>query len=127
MEKKEVKKRLKACKKQIKKSNIAVRGFMKQQKFKKGSYGKLQRTSIWKKAKEQLLEYNRLKGIDLICAYCKKKVENNPILHHIRYNWTALFTPANVIFLHYTCHNKLHDDIKNKRKRKWKKGIRTFE
>lgn len=57
MEKKEVKKQLKVCKKQIKKSNITVRGFMKQQKFRKGSYGKLQHTGIWKKAKEQLLEY----------------------------------------------------------------------
>lgn len=124
---KETKKAIKECKKQIKKRNIAVRGYMKTNKYRKGSYGTLQHTNIWKKAKENLLEYYRLMNIPLLCPYCNKEIKDKPILHHIKYNWEALFTPNNIIFLHYTCHNKLHDDLKDKKKRKWKKGIKKFD
>lgn len=67
-EKKALKKELKVCKKQIRHSNYAVRGFMK----------------------KQLLQYHEIKYHQLICFNCGQKITRNPILHHKRYNWKQL-------------------------------------
>lgn len=107
-EKKALKKELKVCKKQIKYSNYAVRGFMRSQQYQKGSYRKLQGTSIWSNAKSQLLYYHELKYHQLICFKCGQVITSNPILHHKKYNWKALFSPQYVGFVHQVCHNEVH-------------------
>lgn len=118
---KDQKRQLKACKKQIKISNWAVQGFMRAQNYSPGSYQRLQSTDIWTRAKQQLLEYYRLKNIDLICFYCTTEISNNPTLHHKAYNWKRLFDPKNVTFLHGSCHSKLHTEKRGYKKGTWKK------
>jgi len=123
---KQQKKQLKVCKKEIKKSNIAVRGFMRSNKYRKGSYRKLQHTNIWSIAKRQLLHYFRLKGIKLICFYCKTEILSKPILHHKSYNWKALFNPNNIAFLHKDCHEQLHKEKRGYKKGTWKKILKAM-
>ncbi|MFW9874335.1 MAG: hypothetical protein ACFFG0_14615 [Candidatus Thorarchaeota archaeon] len=121
---KEQKNLLKACKKQIKYSNWAVQGFMRANDYFPGSYQKLQSTDIWKRAKEQLLEYYRIKSLKLICFYCNTEILSNPTLHHKAYNWNRLFSPKNVIFLHAECHTKLHNERRGYKRGTWKKILK---
>jgi len=122
MSEKALKKELKVCKKQIRHSNYAVRAFMRNQHYQKGSYQKLQKTRIWSHAKNQLLHYHELKYHQLVCFKCGRQIISNPILHHKRYNWKQLFTPRYVRFAHRECHTALHST-----KRGYKKSLRYYQ
>jgi hypothetical protein len=121
---KDQKLQLKGCKKAIKISNWAVQGFMRTNNYRPGSYQKLQSTEIWRKAKQQLLEYYRIQNIKLICFYCNTEILDNPALHHKAYNWNRLFSPKNVVFLHTQCHNKLHSEKRGYKRGIWKKVLK---
>lgn len=121
-EKKALKKELKACRKQIKYSNYAVRGFMRLQHYQPGSYQKLQKTKIWTNAKIQLLHYHKIKYNQLTCFNCKREIANNPILHHKKYNWKKLFAPKYVGFVHRGCHDAVHSV-----KRGYKKSLSYYQ
>ncbi|MFX1478660.1 MAG: hypothetical protein ACFFCI_11080 [Promethearchaeota archaeon] len=103
------KKELKELKKQIKYSNWAVRGFMRAQQYQKGSYRKLQKTAIWRNGKQWVIKYYELLKLPMICPICQAEITSNPLLHHKKYNWKKLFNPKNIKFLHYDCHQQLHD------------------
>ena len=107
-ERKALKKELRVCKKQIKRSNYAVRVFMKMQYYQPGSYRKLQTTKIWSNAKNQLLHYHELKFHQFICFKCGQVITSNPVLHHKKYNWKKLFAPQYISFVHQKCHNTVH-------------------
>ena len=107
-ERKALKKELRGCKKQIKRSNYAVRGFMRMQYYQPGSYRKLQTTKIWVNAKNQLLHYHELKYRQLICFKCGQVITSNPVLHHKKYNWKKLFAPQYIRFVHQECHSAVH-------------------
>ena len=94
--------------KDIKKSNIAVRGFMRSNKYRKGSYRTLQRTQIWTIAKRQLLKYYTLKQIPLVCFKCNQEIRGGATLHHKKYNWKKLFSPRYITFCHKNCHEVVH-------------------
>jgi len=121
---KEQKLLLKACKKQIKMSNWAVQNFMHANNYYPGSYQKLQSTEIWKRAKQHLLEYYRIKGLEMICSYCNAEISSTPTLHHKAYNWNRLFSPKNVDFLHNDCHTNLHKEKRGYKKGTWKKILK---
>lgn len=107
-EKKVLKKEIKGCNKQIKYSNLAARGFMRQQYYQPGSYRKLQNTEIWRNAKRHLLNYHRLKYSEITCFKCGGAIINNPVLHHKRYDWKKLFSPRYIEFVHRSCHTAVH-------------------
>jgi hypothetical protein len=121
-EKKIIKKELKVCKKQIKYSNYAVRGFMRTQQYQKGSYRKLQRTGIWRNAKNQLLHYHKIKYHRLVCFKCGQPITDTPVLHHKKYNWKRLFSPQYVSFTHRACHEEVHSGKKG-----YKRSLSYFE
>ena len=118
-EKKTIKKQIKICKREIKLSNYAVRGFMRGQDYRSGSYRKLQTTRIWTIAKERLLYYHEIKNIPLICFHCGQEIMSTPVLHHKKYNWNKLFKPKYVEFVHQKCHSSIHST-----KRGYKRRIR---
>jgi len=121
---KDQKLQLKKCKKDIKMSNWAVQNFMRTNNYNPGSYQKLQSTIIWRRAKQQLLEYYRIQNIKLICFYCNTEILSNSALHHKAYNWSRLFSPKNVAFLHTQCHNKLHSEKRGYKRGTWKKVLK---
>ncbi|KKM93727.1 hypothetical protein LCGC14_1205440 [marine sediment metagenome] len=116
-EKKNHKNQVKICKREIKLSNYAVRGFMRGQDYMPGSYRKLQTTRIWSIAKERLLFYHEIKNITLICFHCGREVESTPVLHHKKYNWNKLFNPKYVEFVHQECHSSIHSTRRGYKRR----------
>ncbi len=107
-EKKSIKKQVRDCKRKIKRSNSYVRGFMRSQDYRPGSYQMLQKTKIWSIAKNQLIYYHDLKYNQLICLNCGQEIRSNPVLHHKKYNWNKLFNPKYVGFAHQKCHLQIH-------------------
>lgn len=77
--------------------------------YKRG-YGSLLKTNIWKEAKYLLLEYKILDTSYLECPICHQIVDQNrSVLHHKKYNRRKLFKPAYITFVHYKCHEQIHE------------------
>lgn len=49
-------------------------------------------------------------------------IVSNPVLHHKKYNWKALFAPQYVGFAHQICHDEVHSG-----KRGYKRSLSYFE
>ena len=72
-------------------------------------YRSLLKTDIWKEAKYLLLEYKILGISYLECPICHQIVDkNHSVLHHTKYNIRKLFKPNYITFVHYKCHEHIH-------------------
>ncbi len=76
-------------------------------------YRSLLTTDIWKEAKFLLLEYKILNASYLECPICHQIVDkNHSVLHHKKYNRRKLFKPNYTTFVHYKCHEHIHQTKK---------------
>lgn len=87
--------------------------FMWKRDFDKKSYGQLQKSEIWKRAKEILIakktrNYRKM----LKCFFCKRaiKYKQSIVLHHKNYDWNKLFKARYTRFSHFKCHKKFHQE-----------------
>ena len=72
-------------------------------------YHQLQRTPIWKKGKQLVIQYKIIKG-KIKCPICNTQLNfQKCTLHHIlSYDTLELFTPTKVQLIHNRCHQKHH-------------------
>ena len=76
----------------------------------KQGYRSLLNTDIWKQAKYLLLEHKLLKSSHLECPICHQLLDkNHSVLHHKKYNRRRLFKPSYITFVHYKCHEHIHE------------------
>ena len=89
--------------------NVDALQFMRQNRGSwKYRYRALQRTTIWREAKQLITEYFRIEN-GLLCDVCKKPLGKSFTLHHDDkfYNSTNLFTPSlYCCLIHNSCHQK---------------------
>ena len=75
----------------------------------KAKYRALQKTQIWKRARQLLMDYFLDGRTNLYCKRCDKLLTRNDcIMHHIEYSLTEIFTPLCVEFIDRECHKKIH-------------------
>ena len=90
---------------QLKKCNkIAYSTMMKNHLTWKEKYHLLQKLSVWKKAKQLIIQFKD----DLSCPVCNSNVANDFVMHHDKYVTTEMFTPTFIKLVHHKCHEKEH-------------------
>lgn len=88
-------------------SKKATRFFSKH-KYKKGTYKELQKTKIWNDAKNLYIRNNKEYYGLLKCHFCKKPINGNGVLHHMKYWWKDLFHPKTVCIICKRCHSGIY-------------------
>jgi len=74
----------------------------------KQKYQALQRSEIWKKAKQLTLEYKKECNI-YTCSECGRPIRSDRCtLHHREYDQNEIFSPCFVSLIHNGCHGRIH-------------------
>ena len=76
----------------------------------KPKYRSLQKTDMWKKAKDLLLEYFKIEQGILKCGICGQYLKK-PVMHHVKYDPINLFTPIYIQMISVYCHSKEHSKV----------------
>jgi hypothetical protein len=74
----------------------------------KMKYKALQKSNIWKRGRELLLEYFELDDCPLHCKECGQILGDDIVIHHDVYVKEEIFTPDLIRTVSKRCHSKIH-------------------
>jgi len=68
------------------------------------TYKQLQKTQIWKNARSEVM---RIRKVNINCEVCGHGA--SPLyMHHIKYDFSHIFNPRNIIFICKKCNARIH-------------------